>query len=148
MILRCCLTLFLLALPISAQHMNEKDSPCAGIAVTADLVECLSKARSSADVKLDAMYKRVQQTLRTRSDTWPDTKDDAQRLQNAQRLWLQYRDANCAAERDLYNGGTGGPPTYLACMEAMARARTKEMQVMYGWLVEKFDSAARPNRIN
>jgi len=140
-ILHCCLTLFLLAWPVSAQHMNEKDSPCAGITATADLVECLSKASSSADTKLNAMYKTVQETLRTRSD-------DAQRLRNAQRLWLQYRDANCAAERDLYDGGTGGPPTYLACMEAMTRARTKELQVMYGWLVQKFGPSAHPNRLN
>ncbi len=138
MILRCCLTLLILAVPMSAQHMNEKDSPCAGVTITADLVRCLSKARSSADTKLNAMYKTVQETLRSRTG-------DAQRLRNAERLWLQYRDANCTAERDLYDGGTGGAPAYLACMEAMTRARAKELQVVYGWLVEKFGpSSVKP----
>jgi len=54
-----------------------------------------------------------------------------QRLQAAQRLWIQYRDANCSAERDLYAGGTASGPAYLACLEAMTRARTKELEIMY-----------------
>ncbi len=28
------------------------------------------------DAKLNAMYKTVQEALRIRSDTWPETKDD------------------------------------------------------------------------
>jgi len=50
---------------------------------------------------------------------------------SAQRLWIQYRDSNCAAERGLYNGGTAASPAYLACLEAMTRARTKELAVTY-----------------
>jgi len=56
---------------------------------------------------------------------------DGQRLVATQRLWIQYRDMNCAAERDLYEGGTAASPAYLACMEAMTRARTKELAVTY-----------------
>ena len=130
MAFHCGLTLLLLIPPVYAQHMNEKDSPCAGIAGTADLVQCLSKARTSADAKLNALYMNVLDKLRTRGD-------DAERLRNTERLWVQYRDANCAAERDLYGGGTGGPPAYLACMEAMTRARTKEMYIVYGWVMSK-----------
>lgn len=35
--------------------------------------------------------------------------EDEKRLVAAQRLGIKYRDANCAAERELYAGGTGGP---------------------------------------
>jgi uncharacterized protein YecT (DUF1311 family) len=56
---------------------------------------------------------------------------DGQRLVAAQRLWIQYRDANCSAERDLYEGGTAASPVHLACLEAMTRARTKELAVTY-----------------
>ena len=120
----------IMVLPAPAQHMNEKDSPCASIAGTAELVGCLSKAQTSADSKLNAFYKMVLETLH-------DRPDDVARLRDAERVWLQYRDANCAAERDLYGGGSGGPPAYLSCIEAMTRARTKELQTMYGWLVKK-----------
>jgi uncharacterized protein YecT (DUF1311 family) len=35
------------------------------------------------------------------------------------------------AERDLYQGGTAASPAYLACLEAMTRARTRELSIMY-----------------
>jgi uncharacterized protein YecT (DUF1311 family) len=56
---------------------------------------------------------------------------DGQRLVAAQRLWIQYRDANCAAERGLYQGGTAASPAFLACLEAMTRTRTKELTITY-----------------
>lgn len=109
-------------LPSRAQHMNEKDSPCATVVVTVGLANCLAKARDVADAELNAAYKN----LRGKLDA-----ADGQRLVATQRLWIQYRDANCAAERDLYEGGTAASPAYLACLEAMTRARTKELAVTY-----------------
>ena len=107
---------------LCAQHMNEKDSPCAQVVITADLVECLAKARDVADTQLNSIYKNVQ----TRLDA-----SEADHLNSAQRLWVQYRDANCLAERELYGMGTASNPAYLACLEAMTRARTRELQVTY-----------------
>jgi uncharacterized protein YecT (DUF1311 family) len=53
------------------------------------------------------------------------------RLTVAQRLWIQCRNANCSAERALYDGGTAAGPVYLACLEAVTRARTKELRLTY-----------------
>jgi uncharacterized protein YecT (DUF1311 family) len=102
--------------------MNQKDSPCAGVVVTAELSGCLSKARHAADLTLNAVYKQVLGNLEKR---------DAQQLIATQRLWLQFRDSNCAAARDLYEGGTASTPAYVSCLEAMTRARTRELQVIY-----------------
>ena len=63
---------------------------------------------------------------------------DAQRLVAAQRLWVQFRDTTCAAERDLYEGGSGANPAYLACTEEETRLRTNDLRTTYGWLIEKF----------
>jgi uncharacterized protein YecT (DUF1311 family) len=109
-------------IPTRAQHLNEKDSPCAGVVVTAYLSRRLLAARDSADEKLNIAYKRIRDKLDA---------VDAQRLVAAERLWMQFRDANCSAERDLYAGGTASTPVYLACLEAMTRARTRELEVMY-----------------
>jgi uncharacterized protein YecT (DUF1311 family) len=73
-------------------------------------------------VKLISTYK----TIRAKLDT-----ADAKRLIIVRRLWIRYRDSNCLAERELYNGGTASFPAYLACLEAMSRARVKELQVTY-----------------
>ena len=110
------------SIPVFAQHMNEKDSPCADVVVTVDLARCLVKARDAADVQLNAVYTDLRGKLAAA---------DQQRLTATQRLWIQYRDANCTAERELYAGGTAAPPAYLACLEAMTRARTKELKITY-----------------
>ena len=104
------------------QHMNEKDSPCAKVVVTTDLVHCLSRARDSSDTKLNSWYQSIRQKLDT---------GGADRLTKAQRLWIKYRDANCSAERALYDGATGSFPAYLGCVEAMTRERAKELQITY-----------------
>ncbi len=105
-----------------AQHMNRQDSPCANVTVTVELANCLANARDSADAQLSAVYKNLRGKLEAA---------DAQRLVTTERLWIQYRDANCSAERDLYAGGTASSPVYLACLEAMTRARNKELAVTY-----------------
>ena len=109
-------------LPAAAQQMNEKDSPCPNAVTTIDLRSCFEKAREAADAELNTLYKQVRGKL---------DGEDEKRLVAAQRLWIQYRDANCTAERELYAGGTAAGPVYLACMEAMTRARTKELRVTY-----------------
>ena len=38
-------------LTVRAQHMNEKDSPCADVAVSVDLSNCLAKCSDTADAK-------------------------------------------------------------------------------------------------
>jgi uncharacterized protein YecT (DUF1311 family) len=108
--------------PCGAQQMNEQDSPCTAVVVTSDQVTCLSKARDTADSKLNSLYK----ALLTKLDA-----SDANRLVQTERVWVKYRDANCSAERALYEGGTAATPVYLACLEGMTRARTKELRVTY-----------------
>jgi len=125
-IVRQLLTLLLAVsaaqMPARSQHMNENDSPCAGVVVTADLSRCLLSAKDAADAKHNAAYNKIHDKLETA---------DAQRLVAAERLWIQYRDANCSAERELYTGGTASAPAHLACLEAMTRARTKELEIIY-----------------
>ena len=105
-----------------AQHMNEQDSPCAKAVVTVDLAACLEKARASSDAELNTVYGHIRKRL---------DETEARQLVGAQRFWIQYRDANCEAERDLYGNGTGRGPAYLACLESMTRLRTKELRVTY-----------------
>jgi uncharacterized protein YecT (DUF1311 family) len=116
------LTAALIAIPAYGQHMNEKDSPCASVVATAELTKCLSEARDRADAELNSVSKEIRGRLKG---------SDAENLSKAQRLWIQYRDANCSAERDLYEGGTAKYAVYFACLESLTRGRTRELQVTY-----------------
>jgi uncharacterized protein YecT (DUF1311 family) len=64
--------------------------------------------------------------------------DELVRLKTAQRLWIQFLDANCDAERELYSGRSAAPVVKLACQEEMTGHRTEEMNVIYGWRLEKW----------
>src|SRR5215469_8288449 len=94
----CTLLLVAMIVPIRchAQHMNEKDSPCPNAVTTFDMAQCFSKAKASSDEQLNVVYKEVLSKL---------DGDDADRLTKVQRLWTEYREANCSAERALYQGG-------------------------------------------
>ena len=113
----------------TAQHMNAADAPCRGPASNAEGTRCFIDASHTADKKLNQVYARVGEVL---------DPDEQKELQAAQRLWLKFRDANCAAERNLYGGGTAVSMVYAACIKADTRQRTAELKMMYGWRVEKF----------
>lgn len=108
--------------------MNEPDSPCAGVVVTSDLVACLLKAQASSDSEMNSLYDKVRERL---------DMGEREQLASTQRLWKQYRDANCSAERSLYEPGTAFRTAYIACMEAMARERVREMQITYAVRLKK-----------
>jgi hypothetical protein len=52
------------AVPFSAQHMNESDSPCLNVGGTPDLVECLAKAKASSDAALNALSRTFERESR------------------------------------------------------------------------------------
>jgi uncharacterized protein YecT (DUF1311 family) len=109
--------------------MNAPDGPCQSAGSGAETTQCFFKASQKADGDLNQIYAQIRTIL---------DPEDFQKLQAAQRLWLQFRDANCIAERDLYTGGSAAPMVYLACMEADTKQRVTELKTMYGWRIEKF----------
>lgn len=109
--------------------MNAKDAPCQTPSTTADETACFNHAFEKADAELNQYYRRLETN---------EAGDDLTNLKAAQRLWVKFRDSNCKAEHDLYEGGSAGPTVKLACLEAMTRHRTEELKTMYGWRLEKF----------
>lgn len=119
---------FLMVHVALGQHMNSPEAPCLKPATTVETANCFGRALKDADGNLQHLYERLKEKLPA---------DDFTRLQAAQRLWLKYRDANCAAEYNLYGGGTAGPIAHLACLEADTRTRIAELHTMYDWQLEK-----------
>jgi uncharacterized protein YecT (DUF1311 family) len=122
-------TCLLLGDNANAQHMNAPDSPCKAPASNAEMTACFISASKTADERLNKICNRIREVL---------SADEQRDLQAAQRLWLEFRDANCSAERNLYAGGSAVPTVYAACIEADTRQRTSDLKAMYGWRLEKF----------
>ncbi|MEH2562473.1 lysozyme inhibitor LprI family protein [Bradyrhizobium sp. AZCC 2289] len=102
----------------SAAHAGDQGDPdksCDGN--TFEMVECLKAKTAQWDKRMTVAY---QQALK---DAVPQQREQ---LLAAQRLWIQYRDANC-----LYYGMGEGTIARLdagECMRNMTQARAKELE--------------------
>ncbi|SIO33883.1 Uncharacterized conserved protein YecT, DUF1311 family [Bradyrhizobium erythrophlei] len=102
----------------SAAHAGDQGDPeksCVGN--TFEMVECLKTRTAQWDKRMTVAY---QQALK---DAVPQQRDQ---LRAAQRLWIQYRDANC-----LYYGMGEGTIARIdagECMRNMTQARARELE--------------------
>ena len=104
-----------LALVSIAHAADEAEPSCDGN--THQMVECLKAKTAQWDKRLNIAYQKAVQ------DAQPAQRDQ---LRAAQRLWVQYRDANC-----LYYGLGEGTIARLdagECMRSMTEARAKEFE--------------------
>jgi uncharacterized protein YecT (DUF1311 family) len=90
---------------------------CSRDRTTQEIVECTDRQTRAWDKKLNAAYQEQMQAQQG---------EQRKRLLNAQRLWIQYRDANCG----FYRGADGSLSRILAadCMFKMTRGRTQELE--------------------
>ena len=91
--------------------------PCVDKPSTPGVVECVQAKTNVADQRLNAAYKALQARI-----------DAAQRqpLLSAQRLWVQYRDANCG----FYGTQDGSIRQMQAaeCLRSMTEDRARELE--------------------
>ena len=107
---------------VHAQHMNAADAPCKSVGSGAETTTCFVTAAKNADTEMNHAYRELIDRL---------NQDDRNKLRTAQRLWVQFRNASCKAERDLYTGGSAYSMVYEACMESETRYRTNDLRQMY-----------------
>jgi uncharacterized protein YecT (DUF1311 family) len=100
---------------VHAGDQGDPEKSCDGN--TYEMVECLKAKTAQWDKRMTVAY---QQALK---DAVPQQHDQ---LRAAQRLWIQYRDANC-----LYYGLGEGTIARLdagECMRSMTEARARELE--------------------
>ncbi len=100
---------------VHAGDQSDGEPSCDGN--TYQMVECLKAKTAEWDKRLNTAYQKAVQ------DAQPPQREP---LRAAQRLWIQYRDANC-----LYYGMGEGTIARLdagECMRSMTEARAKELE--------------------
>ena len=86
--------------------------------VTTGMVECIAAETKRQDVRLNKAYKNLMSTLDiTRK----------KELQDTQRLWMKYRDANCKFYYDP-DGGSIVRVTSAGCFMDMTAQRADELE--------------------
>jgi uncharacterized protein YecT (DUF1311 family) len=98
-----------------ADDQGDSEQSCTGN--TFEMVECLKARTARWDKRMNVAY---QQALKDAGDK------QREQLRTAQRLWIQYRDANC-----LYYGLGEGTIAHIdagECMRNLTQARARELE--------------------
>jgi uncharacterized protein YecT (DUF1311 family) len=126
---------FLVSTPrATAQYMSEQSAPAACLNAQSNTAtgECFGRMAKEADLRLNQVYNEIQKFFEA-----GHRQKDGSALRTAQRQWIAFRDANCQAAEIIYEQGTAGPVNGAACLEATTRQRTEELEMEYGWLLQK-----------
>ena len=102
------------AVSASAGDQGDPGQDC-GVS-TPEMVDCLNAQTAQWDKRLNAAYKAALDAALPKQ---------REQLRAAQRLWIQYRDANCT----YYAMGEGSIARVeaAACMQRMTKARAEEL---------------------
>ena len=106
----------LLALPGFA-HAQCDDKP-----TTMEMVNCMDVEVKKADAELNRIYQAALKKQRP---------ENVVKLRKAQRAWIVFRDAQCAAEGAVYEGGTIQPIVEAHCRVKLTQERTKNLLAAY-----------------
>lgn len=117
-ILALCLpSAFLLAWPATAEMSDADYPPCGDKLNTLEIVVCINAETKIWDDRLNKAYKTLPRRIEPRQ-RGP--------LKDAQRLWLKYRDANCAFYYS--QEGTIRQIEGAECMRSMTKDRAIELE--------------------
>src|SRR5207302_8037758 len=102
---------------VSSRAEPSETERCGQANSTQEIVQCLDGRTKFWDDRLNAAYQRVLSSL---------SQHRREQLRAAERLWIQYRDANCA----YYAGGEGTISRIDAaeCMRHMTQQRARELE--------------------
>ena len=85
----------------------------------------------AADGYLNAAYRVARDRMRgIDADLPADMRGADVQLRDAQRAWVTFRDANCAAEGYAMRGGTAEPMVIYYCRARITQARTADLEMM------------------
>jgi uncharacterized protein YecT (DUF1311 family) len=134
-IISVCLVLF----GWSQQPVDNKkpaDSPCAKATTTLETNQCFANLEHEADAGLNALYQKIEKLIQARiSQEQAPLKAYQERslakLKAAEVAWLHYRDAQCEAAEQQFEGGTISTSVRLGCLKDLTDQRSKELQQTY-----------------
>jgi len=91
--------------------------------VTVNMLDCMGSETEQQDARLNQNYKAAMQALTPAQQT---------QLRDAQRLWIKFRDADCAILGSL-TGGTIDSVNSASCFLDMTKKRADDL----AWLAEQ-----------
>jgi uncharacterized protein YecT (DUF1311 family) len=113
-----------MALP---RRQSLSEIPCGKYGTQAEANACARRDYEKAEAELKGVYEQLVTELAGRDG------EGRRKLEKAQTLWLQYREATCESEASIYEGGSIRPAIYNGCLAGVTRERTNRLR---GFLAE------------
>ena len=85
-----------------------------------EMTHCSAQAYQAADDELNEAYQRLVDRLEHNSAS-------LEKLREAQRQWIGFRDAECAFESSAVEGGSAQPMIRNFCLESLTQTRTQTL---------------------
>jgi uncharacterized protein YecT (DUF1311 family) len=108
--------------PTAPTSGTGSDAPCWKAGTTVNVERCFVESGKRSDADLNLTYAKIMSVLDA---------GDRQHLQKAETFWITYRNAACEAEYRLWNGGSGGPPAKMACIDGETRRHLDYLRTTY-----------------
>ena len=129
------------ARPVAAQRPASPQNPCEEKPITQrQMDDCAAFEYKQADAHLKRVYRKVMKYMT--DDLVGAQKEDNQEqikyeetviagLKEAERRWLSYRDIQCKAAAQKYEGGSIAPMIYSQCLTSLTKHRTADLKSIY-----------------
>lgn len=112
--------LFFVATSVKADNSPAKKD-CGNLEGTMlEINYCAAKQYKLADDELNRLFKEKMAAL--------ETKESKDRLRDAQRAWVLFRDKACSYEADQFSGGSIWPLMQNNCMERQTQKRITDLK--------------------
>jgi uncharacterized protein YecT (DUF1311 family) len=134
------LALLLTAAMASPQQPEQKkpappSDPCPLATTDQARANCWEEIANKADASLNAVYRQLQAAMRAKIAEEGSLKEFRERslekLNAAQSAWSRYRQAQCDADEQQYEGGTIAPSIRFGCIKELSDRRAEELRKTY-----------------
>lgn len=104
------------------RRQSSSDIPCGKYGTQAEANACARRDFEKAEAELKGVYGQLVTEFAGRGGVW------RRKLEKAQSLWLQYREAACESEASIYEGGSIRPAIYNGCLAEVTRERADRLR--------------------
>jgi uncharacterized protein YecT (DUF1311 family) len=120
--------------------VNSPNNSCDWVKTQLEMTKCSDEQYRKADARLNALYTKTVGILEKNVASAKYAKDATQtkyneaalqKLREAERVWIQYRDLHCDAAKHEYEDGSMSSMVWTGCMKEVTEHRIEELRHAY-----------------
>ena len=114
----------LLSVKAIPRRQSSGETPCGKYGTQAEANACARRDYEKAEAEMKGVYEQLIAEFAGRAGAGAGRR----KLEKAQSLWLQYREATSESEASIYEGGSIRPAIYSGCLAGVTRERAGRLR--------------------